>query len=302
MKIKLLALAALLGFGVPFAALADGTTVSLDYGGAKRTYILHVPPNVEPGKRYPLIIALHGMNGTAEGFEGMTGFDTAADQYGFFVAYPDSDGPKWDLRGRDGDIGFAEKLLADVVQNNPVDAARIYVAGHSQGAGLAQALACFDTDKVAGVAVVSENMHPHFEQLCRPSRPIPVLLFHGTADPISPYNGGANGVSGTDTLSSEATAQFWAQADGCSGNSVTTSFPDKISDGTTTTSNLQTWGRCRNGATVAFYTIAGGGHTWPGAAVKRDRFGGSSTTVHASEIILHVFSETLAAENSSTQK
>jgi polyhydroxybutyrate depolymerase len=93
---------------------------------------------------------------------------------------------------------------------------------------------------------------------------VPVITFHGTADPILPFGGG----TGTANLSqllddTEATpapiptvVQDWAARDGCDTRSVATDVADQV---------VLRHYRCPAGTDVQFYVIAGGGHTWPGS-------------------------------------
>ena len=57
------------------------------------------------------------------------------------------------------------------------------MAGYSNGAFMASALACSDARTVAAVAPVAGI---EADAGCRPSRRVPVIAFHGTADPSSP--------------------------------------------------------------------------------------------------------------------
>jgi len=285
MKSKLFAVVAGAAMVVSSSAFAESTDLSLAFAGVNRTYILHIPEHYDPSKSYPLMLVFHGKGGKAARMEQTTGFDAVADRNNFFVAYPDTIGAKWKLAGENNDIIFNEYLIQQIESNYPIDPTRIYISGFSQGGGMAQKLACVDTDKIAGVAVVSENLNPRSDSACHPSQPITFVLFHGTADPISPYNGGPNGLSGAQTFSAQQTAQFWAQSDGCPGNPVVTSLPDKLSDGTTNTDTEQSWSDCNQNTTVTFYTIQGGGHAWPGGMARKTRFGPISQNINASQII-----------------
>jgi polyhydroxybutyrate depolymerase len=88
---------------------------------------------------------------------------------------------------------------------------------------------------------------------------------HGTADPIVPFEAGTR----------EAIAT-WARRDGCPPQPSASSLPDADpGDGTRT--RVDVYGPCAAGTAVAFYTIEGGGHAWPGGEAKLG-FGRSGPT------------------------
>ena len=259
--------------------------LSLAFGGATRTYLLHAPAGLAAAARAPLMLAFHGTGGSGMGMRNTTGFDAVADANGFFVAYPDSVGPQWQETGANNDLDFIAALVAALEAAYPIDPAQVYVSGFSDGGGMSTAYACAHADAIAGAADVSENLNQAFAAQCRPARPVPYILFHGTADPISPYDGGPNGTSGAITESAQDTAAFWATNDGCTGTAATSTFPDTLSDGAPATDTVETWPACGGGATVAFYTIDGGGHAWPGDLGGDMTYGPTSTAIDASQVI-----------------
>jgi polyhydroxybutyrate depolymerase len=87
----------------------------------------------------------------------------------------------------------------------------------------------------------------------KPDRPVSVIHFHGTQDPLVAYNGGtrrgpAGFVSVADSIG------FWVQQNGC----------DPTSTGETIgPSHRETYSGGRDGSEVTLWTIEGGGHGWP---------------------------------------
>jgi polyhydroxybutyrate depolymerase len=262
-----------------------GKNSSVSFGGLNRTYILHIPANYDPHRSYPLMVVFHGSGGTGAEMEHTSDFDAVADQNGFFVAYLDSVGAKWVMTGANNDITYSEKLIQTIENAYPIDQKRVYISGFSQGGGMVEQLACNFTANLAGAADVSENLNPASESGCLPSQPIKFILFHGTADPISPYNGGPSAISGGTTYSAEQTAQFWAKNDGCASVPTTAQIADKLNDGSTVTDNKQVWSGCKGNTNVVFYTIKGGGHTWPGNFSGAMTYGPTSENLNASQII-----------------
>jgi polyhydroxybutyrate depolymerase len=161
------------------------------------------------------------------------------------------------------DLGFVRALLARLESDYAVDRQRVYATGFSNGAFVTQRLACVMTADFAAVASVSGQMSKALSQVCKPTRPISVLLVHGTSDPIVPYDGGrVQGARGNPLLSVAATAAFWQHADACPGDGTSVKLPDASpADGTHV--RREEHAGCAAGTEVTLYSIKHGGHTWP---------------------------------------
>jgi polyhydroxybutyrate depolymerase len=251
----------------PADAGCDGEA-ALVHGGLPRTYRYHLPKRA--AEKRPLLLALHGGGGTGKGMESITHFDAVSDEEGFVVAYPDGLRMGWNdgraetpagQRGAD-DVGFLSALVDHFVATYAVDPARVYVAGISNGAMMSLRVACDLASKVTAVGAVA-GLHPEALGACRPARPIPVVLFAGTADPLVPYAGGPILGDRGRVLSAPDTFARWADLDGCTREVVATDVPHTIPEDRTRTRRLE-HPRCVGGARVVFYSVEGGGHTWPG--------------------------------------
>ena len=117
-----------------------------------------------------------------------------------------------------------------------------------------------------------------------------VLAFHGTADPIVPYQGGdyfsgaplGRLFSVTPAKPVDAAVAAWAAFDGC-GTPSTQSFVG---------ADVQriAWPDCPATGTVELYRVIGGGHTWPGATpVRADQLGATTSSIDATTLILDFF-------------
>jgi polyhydroxybutyrate depolymerase len=256
----------------PADAGCDGEA-TLAQGDLTRTYRYHLPrrgaEDAGEGKR-PLLLALHGGGGTGKGMESITHFDAVADEEGFVVVYPDGLELGWNdgrvetpagQRGAD-DVGFVSALIDHFAAGFAADPARVYVAGLSNGAMMSLRVACDLAGKVTAVGAVA-GLHPETLGTCKLARPIPVVLFAGTADPIVPYAGGPILGDRGRVLSAPDTFGRWASLDGCTPAILTTDLPHTLADDRTRTHRL-THPQCVGGARVALYSIEGGGHTWPG--------------------------------------
>jgi polyhydroxybutyrate depolymerase len=108
-------------------------------------------------------------------------------------------------------------------------------------------------ERIAAVGLVAGAYFYPWEA-CQPTRPVPVIAFHGTEDPIVPFEGGP----GSPFREPFPTIRGWidtlAQRNGCGP------VPDDLPPSGVVSGVRYT--DCA--ADVVFYTVAGGGHTWPG--------------------------------------
>jgi polyhydroxybutyrate depolymerase len=134
------------------------------------------------------------------------------------------------------------------------------------------ALACRASDTFAGFGPVAGGFYNAL--LCGRAQQRPIIIFHGTADPLVPYNGGTVLNSrGLPVQAAETVAGDWAKHNGC------TSGPTETQLGTEVV--RLTWNGCV--APVVMYRIVGGGHTWPGAPINVARLGMTTKQVSATD-------------------
>ena len=91
-------------------------------------------------------------------------------------------------------MAFLRRLAVELAERGVADPGRIYVAGVSNGGMMALRLICEGADFVAGVGSVIASMPAAAGADCRPARPVPVVMFNGTADKLVPYDGGRVGL------------------------------------------------------------------------------------------------------------
>lgn len=183
------------------------------------------------------------------------------------MAYPSGTGrfsraPTWNsgnccgyaLQNHVDDVAFLRALIDTLERNYSVDVRRIFVTGISNGGMMSYRMACELAGKIAAIAPVegAQNLD------CRPSEPVSVIVFHGTADRLVLFGGGISpfqiGPKRSDNSVANAVA-FWVKEDGCSA------APKHEENGGVHTDN---YSGCKNGTGVALYAIQGGRHTWPG--------------------------------------
>lgn len=267
---------------VPERTACTGLTVkpgtydwTVRHEGRIRGYRVHVPPGYDATRPTPAVLAFHGFGSSEVKMEALTGLSSLADAEGFVAVYPRALSPReitdaatqdsprsWNAGGccfpaRDAvdDVGFVDALLADLDTRVCVDTRRTFAMGFSNGGYFTYRLACERASRFAAVAPVSG---PEGVRSCTPSRPVPVLHFHGTDDDLIYYAGGANlGRYGDRYPGAEETVRRWAKRNKCGDTAVQTY---QRGDSTCTAFT----GCTPESATVSLCTVQGGRHAWPG--------------------------------------
>lgn len=242
-------------------------------GGARRCYLLYAPAGLDPARPLPAVFALHGFAGHANSMRSIAVWEPLAEREDFLVVYPD--GSSFLLRWNIGpvaniptvdDVQFIGDVIADLSHIAPLDPARIYVTGFSNGGQMAHRIACQLAHQVAGVGIVDGFDAGMLAGDCLPSRPVPVMAFFGDANPLA----GADYPEWFQKLVNvriepgpplpanavELWLEAWAVRNGCS-------LPAEPMAPSGNAGGVRYTG-CRDGAEVVLYRIAGQGHAWPG--------------------------------------
>ena len=262
-----------------------------------RHYELDVPASYDGRKPYAILFGLHALTVNYHLVPSMTGFDQDA-RYHFIGVAPsgrfDGTTPFWDAAptADNYDVAFIAKLLDHLEATLCVDPSRVFSTGMSNGAQMSSLLACRLSDRIAAIAPVSGE---EFLAPCD-GRPVPILAFHGTADPILPYAGGglnATKIATTyywkghppaglpEPLGIDASMQRWAAHNGCEARYVEARVAPHVL--------RRAWQHCR--ATTVLYIVEGGGHSWPGQPVPQfeKTFGPGTTAINASHLMFQLF-------------
>ncbi|WP_280250037.1 alpha/beta hydrolase family esterase [Nocardia abscessus] len=281
-------------------------TSTLHFAAAGKTgsYIREVPPGAD--RPLPLVLNLHGYLEPAVIAHVGTGLGEFGYSHGFLTITPQLDEagfPRWDFGEGSADVGYLSELITHVESTVCVDPLRIYVAGLSMGAFTTSSMACQLSHRVAAIAAVSGLRDFAW---CNPTRRVPVVAFHGTADPIVAYTGGAgpnvrllpsrdgsgsagqqrqdgsarNG-PGLQSISDNAAA--WARRNGCESEPTQQQLTSDV-----TVYNYS----CPADASVQLYSIIGGGHLWPGTTSSlypAPLVGANTTSISANQIIWDFF-------------
>lgn len=190
------------------------------FEGKKRHWYVFVPSahEREPGRKLPLVLALHGYSCTGKLFAENSEWHVVAEKRDFFViyptAYPGEMGgrctplPLWNcdqFAGETGinDTGFLLHVLDEAEKIYPIDPVRIYAAGHSNGSAMTQRLMETAGQRFAAFAPVGYTFGEiaqagekrRFLQLPRDGVKRPVWLMKGSYDvgcKADLYEGSAN--------------------------------------------------------------------------------------------------------------
>ena len=253
---------------------------AVELGSTERWWRQTAPARAADDDPMPLVVDFHGLAEGADIATAMSKFGELGMEEGFATVFPNGTGQpvRWETTPGDPenpDLEFVGTMLEGVSEELCIDESRIYAAGLSMGGFMSSLVACEMSGRFAAVAPVAGLQFPDG---CNPGRPIPVLSFHGTADPILLFNGGVNtdalrpvlGGDGPTTTSTSvptdldgegypAAARDWAEQNGCEGSSDEDVSEEVI---------LRTFD-CPDGADVEFYIIEGGGHSWPGSEFSK---------------------------------
>lgn len=256
------------------------TRGSVTVAGVTRTFTS--VGTAAPGDAKPLILVFHGSGQTGDKHRAFTGgvFDALAAR-GALVAYLNGYRGNWNDARREShfparkanidDVGFVRAVIATFAADRRIDPGRVYAVGYSNGGQMVIRLAHETPDLLAGATVIAatmpapENFLAHQE----PRAPLPVLLIHGTKDPIVSYQGGTMNwalrtvfKAGGPTWSATRTARYFAERNGITTEPTTIRLPKQT---TADRTEIERTAYEASGVpSVVLYTVHGGGHTVPG--------------------------------------
>lgn len=266
------------------------TDHAIEVAGRTRTYTVITPE----GGFDRLLLVFHGSTQTAATHRAFTGnaFDSIK---GTAVAYLDGFKGNWNdarlrsrfpARARDiDDVAFAEAVIAREAGGHPA-----YAAGYSNGGGMVLRLLHERPGLLAGGVVIAAGQ-PAPDNLLplggAPAVPTPVMLVHGTRDPVIRYTGGTMPAwarlvfrVGGALLSAPDTAAHLAARNGITAPPVTTGLTPELSR-----TDFRQDGR----PPVTLYTVHGGGHTIPGPTAGPRLMGRTTSHLHTAEALAEFF-------------
>ncbi len=261
-------------------------------GGTKRSYLLHVPKTYQTNRPTALVICLHGFAEWPAHVMRLSHWNRLAEESGFLVVYPfGSRFPlRWHCGGRfskpeqaQQDVQFIADLIDQLKREYNIDEARIYANGLSNGGGMSFLLAGQLSKRIAAIGSVG-GAHVLPWRDFHPQRPVAAMIFHGTADRIVPFHGNSGGASGFSLPDIPEWVQTLADRNGCETNAMPLPAIGSVSG--------VRYPGGTNHADVVFYTVAGGGHTWPGGKPMAGFIVGKTTAdVDATRLMWDFFRE-----------
>jgi polyhydroxybutyrate depolymerase len=222
---------------------------------------------------YHVIFVLHDITSNGLTFDNNVlakSFDDMAGLMEFIVVYPDAYNKRWNF-GPDStvtdvdDVAFIQQLAEYFETTHGTKQLKVYAVGMANGGLMVFRLGCEMSYKLNGIAVIDATMPISLSKTCKPSRPLPVLLFEGRNDTMVPLTKNVmydfEGMPPIATLTAAQTFNFWAAVDQIDVPSRFVFVPVAQYDGTVIYSQTK---QLKDGLAVRMYTIFGGGHTWPG--------------------------------------
>jgi polyhydroxybutyrate depolymerase len=274
------------------------STHELASGGRKRIYQLDVPADYTGKQPFALVLALHPLSVTYTYMPSVVRFASNAAKYHFVGVAPSgllsSGTPYWDAAPtkQNYDVTFISALIEHLESTLCLNTSEVFSTGISNGAQMSSLLGCRLAERIAAIAPVEgeEYLTP-----CR-GKPEPILAFHGTADPVLPYDGG--GLNATKIanlyyfhgkqpfglpvpMGIDKSMQDWALHNRCKPSSTTVRISSQV--------QKRTWSGCQ--AATVLYIINGGGHGWPGQPVRATQkvFGPETAQIDATNLMMTFF-------------
>ena len=252
---------------------------TLQHPAGARDYKLYRPAAQanDTSRLQPLVVMLHGCTQSADDFAAGTQMNRLADQHGFLVLYPEqsagaSTSRCWNwFRPQDqvregGEPALIAAMVRAVMDEQPVDAQRVYVAGLSAGAAMAVVLGETWPDLFAAVGAHSglpfAAAHDIPSALAamkgrgvvgtasgsgRATATVPTIVFHGDRDHTVQHSNGAH---------------IAAQARRAAPSLQTRSDTGTAPGGRRYTRDMHTDAGGR--VIVERWTVHGAGHAWSG--------------------------------------
>lgn len=284
-------------------APATAARDSVDVSGRSRTFTAVGAAGGAPGRA--LVLVFHGSRQSGDTHRSFTGnaFDELAGTGAAVVAYLDGYRGNWNDARRASwfparkdnidDIGFTRAVIHKLAATHRIDPRWVFAVGYSNGGQMVMRLAHEAPELISGAAVLAATMPAPENFLAgdAPPAPMPVLLVHGTKDPIVNYTGG--GMKwwkrrlfkvGGRSLPVPETARYFAARNGITTEPVTTALPTR--DGSADPTKVERTDYRQDGhPPVVLYSIHGGGHTIPGPAKAPAILGKTNHDLNTAETI-----------------
>lgn len=262
--------------GYPTGKTTTAHATGFDKSGKKRTYHVQVPANYNNTVPVTLHLALSGLNAPclnifnewksiaeARGYilvapcqslgDSSSGISGEAWNSGTCCAYKD-DSPT-------DDFAFISTVVKDITSKLCIDNDHIFASGFSNGAMMAEVLACKQNDIFRAVASVSGvvELKPGMDKglaacdaaVMGSTKRTSVINIHGDFDPMVPWQ--SDPIMGFPAIPTDMAA--WANRTKCQGDGKQTFSKGNY--------NNTLWDSCSGGAQIELVKHHTGGHAWP---------------------------------------
>jgi predicted esterase len=155
--------------------------------GSVQPFRFYIPTKYDANKKWPMIVALHGMGGDENSF--FAGYDNGeirrfAEERGYIVVCPKGRGP-YSMY-----MSSSERDVIDVInemkRDFSIDADRVYLMGHSMGGYGAWSIAVNNPELFAAIAPISGGGTPFSKPKLKAITHVPWIVVHGDKDPTVP--------------------------------------------------------------------------------------------------------------------
>ena len=246
-----------------------------------RSFVTYIPEIYSESQPAPLVFNFHGRSSNS--FQQMVygDFRQIADTANFIIVHPQAkpditSSNSWGLGlMSNDDMDFINELYSYLLFLYNINTNKIYSTGMSNGGYMSYQLACHMSDKIAAIASVSGAMSTQTQLNCNPTRPMPILEIHGTADAILNYDEILNDI------------EYWRDFNNCNFIPDIAVIPNIDSSDLSSVEHF-VYDNCDNGVTTELYKIINGGHTWPGSNLS---IGLTNADINASSEIWDFFSK-----------
>jgi len=185
----------------------------------------YIPANYDAKKKWPMIVALHGMGGDENSF--FAGYDNGAirriaEERGYIIVCPKGRGPVSMY------MASAERDVIDVVKEMKreflIDDDRVYLMGHSMGGYGSWSVAVNNPDLFAAIGPISGGGTPLTRPRLKAITHVPWIVVHGDKDPTVPVEESRKMVKAGKELGIEI--KYIEVPGGNHGNIVAPAFKD----------------------------------------------------------------------------
>lgn len=257
---------------------------TLKQGSITRSFYVHIPPQYDGNKAYPVIFNFHGVNSNAIQHQWITSLNKESKKRGFISVHPEGRGipQSWNAKLCcapsynvlfSKDVDFVRAMIQKLRTTLCIDTKRIYAMGLSNGALMSIRLGCELSGQIAAIGSVAGT---YSMSSCTPKRPVPVIAFHGTADLVVPFAG--NPWLGYPSV--RRMINGWVKHNQCKDHSK------RVFEKSDT--YCDEYNQCTQKTPVRLCVTRSGGHTWPGG-VPIPAMGKTTYAIRATEAIVNFF-------------